>query len=42
MKRKPGRKETRRIGKPILRLSDLQVATSAVLNSFSCPNAQRG
>jgi site-specific recombinase XerD len=42
MKRKPGRKEKRRIAKTVLRLPDLEVATSAVLNSFSRPDAQRG
>ena len=43
MKRKPGRKEKRRrIGKTILRLPDLEVAKSAVLNTLSCPDAQRG
>src|SRR5437879_1095079 len=42
MKRKPSRKEKRRIAKSILRLPDLEVAKSAVLNSLSCPDAQRG
>src|SRR5258708_34845242 len=42
MKRKPGCKEKRRIGKTVLRLPDLEVAKSAVLNSLSCPDAQRG
>jgi len=42
MKRKPCRKEKRRIGKTVLRLPDLEVAKSAVLNSLSCPDAQRG
>src|ERR1035437_3975103 len=42
MKRKPGRMEKRRIGKTVLRLPDLEVAKSAVLNSLSCPDAQRG
>jgi hypothetical protein len=42
MKRKPSRKEKRRIGKTVLRLPDLEVAKSAVLNSLSCPDAQRG
>jgi site-specific recombinase XerD len=41
MKRKPRRKE-RRGAKSILRLPDLEVAKSAVLNSLSCPDAQRG
>ena len=42
MKRKPVRNEKRRIGKTVLRLPDLEVAKSAVLNSLSCPDAQRG
>ena len=42
MKRKSGTKEKRRIGKTVLRLTDLEVAKSAVLNSLSCPDAQRG
>jgi site-specific recombinase XerD len=42
MKRKPGRKEKRRIGESILRFPDLEIAKSAVLNSLSCPDAQRG
>ena len=42
MKRKPGCKEKRRIGKTVLRLPDLEIAKSAVLNSLSCPDAQRG
>jgi hypothetical protein len=42
MKRKPFRREKRRIGKTVLRLPDLEVAKSAVLNSLSCPDAQRG
>src|ERR1043165_8915046 len=41
MKRKSGRKEKRRSGKMVLRLPDLEVAKSAVLNSLSCPD-QRG
>ena len=41
MKRKPRRKE-RRGAKSILRLPDLEAAKSAVLNSLSCPDAQRG
>ena len=41
MKRKPHRKE-RRGAKSILRLPDLEAAKSAVLNSLSCPDAQRG
>src|SRR5438477_10026017 len=31
-----------RIAKSVLRLPDLEVAKSAVLNSLSCPDAQRG
>src|SRR5258705_12181970 len=31
-----------RAAKSVLRLPDLEVAKSAVLNSLSCPNAQRG
>jgi site-specific recombinase XerD len=42
MKRKPGRKGKRPIGKTVLRLPDLEVAKSAVLNSLSCPDTQRG
>ena len=41
MKRKPRRTE-RRGAKSILRLPDLETAKSAVLNSLSCPDAQRG
>lgn len=42
MKQKPTRKKKRRIAKTVLRLPDLEVAKSAVLNSLSCPDAQRG
>lgn len=42
MKRKPSRKEKRRIGKTVLQLPDLEVAKSAVLSNLSCPDAQRG
>ena len=42
MKTKPTRKDKRRIPKSILRLPDLEVAKSAVLNSLCCPDAQRG
>jgi site-specific recombinase XerD len=42
MKRKPTRKEKPRTARSILRLPDLEVAKSAVLNSLSCPDAQRG
>src|SRR5438270_9659479 len=41
MKRNSRRKE-RRGAKSILRLPDLEAAKSAVLNSLSCPDAQRG
>src|SRR6516164_8262705 len=41
MKRKPRRKE-RTAAKSVLRLPDLEVAKAAVLNSLSCPDAQRG
>jgi len=41
MKRK-SRKEKRSTAKSILRLPDLEAAKSAVLNSLSCPDAQRG
>ena len=42
MKTKPTRKDKRRVPKSVLRLPDLEVAKSAVLNSLSCPDAQRG
>jgi hypothetical protein len=42
MKRRPSRKEKRRIGNKVLRMPDLEIAKSAVLNSLSCPDAQRG
>src|SRR6266481_4509204 len=42
MKTKPTRKDKRRVPKTVLRLPDLEVARSAVLNSLSCPDAQRG
>jgi hypothetical protein len=41
-KRKPTAKGKRRIGKTVLRLPDLEVAKSAVLNTLSCSDAQRG
>jgi site-specific recombinase XerD len=41
MKRTP-RKGKRKSAKSILRLPDLEAAKSAVLNSLSCPDAQRG
>jgi hypothetical protein len=42
MKTKPTRKGKRRVPKSVLRLPDLEVAKSAVVNSLSCPDAQRG
>ena len=42
MKRTLRRKEQRVGAKSILRLPDLEIAKSAVLNSLSCPDAQRG
>ena len=42
MKTRPTRKDKRRVPKSVLRLPDLEVAKSAVLNSLSCPDAQRG
>src|SRR5262249_39064800 len=42
MKPKPRCKAKRANPKSILRLPDLEVAKSAVLNSLSCPDAQRG
>src|SRR4030088_2179580 len=42
MKTKPTRKGKRRVTKSVLRLPDLEVAKSAVVNSLSCPDAQRG
>jgi len=42
MKSKPRRNEKRGTARSILRLPDLDVAKSAVLNSPSCPDAQRG
>jgi hypothetical protein len=42
MKRKPHHKGTRSHAKTILRLPDLEVAKTAVINSLSCPDAQRG
>jgi hypothetical protein len=41
MKRKPRRKQLSR-PRSILKLPDLEAAKSAVLNSISCPDAQRG
>jgi integrase len=42
MKTKPTRKDKRRVPKTVLRLPDIEVARSAVLNSLYCPDAQRG
>src|SRR5882724_1144194 len=42
MKTKPTLKGKRRVPKSVLRLPDLEVAKSAVLNSLSCPDARRG
>ena len=42
MKQKIRSKRKLRTPKTILRLPDLEVAKSAVLNSLSCPDAQRG
>lgn len=42
MKRKSTRKQKHTAAKSVLRLPDLEVAKSAVLNSLSCPDAQRG
>ena len=41
-KTKADPKDGRRAPKSVLRLPDLEVAKSAVLNSLSCPDAQRG
>src|SRR5205807_823301 len=42
MKAKSDRKGKRRHAKAILGLPDLEVAKAAVINSLSCPDAQRG
>jgi hypothetical protein len=42
MKKKSHRKGKRSHTKAILRLPDLEVAKTAVVNSLSCPGAQRG
>ncbi len=42
MKRMPHRKGKRSRPKTILRLPDLDIAKAAVINSLSCPDAQRG
>src|ERR1700730_1227185 len=42
MKRTPHRKPKQRVAKSVLRLPDLEIAKAAVINSLSCPDAQRG
>ena len=42
MKQKQKRNPKGRVAKSVLRLPDLEVAKSAVLNSLSSPDAQRG
>ncbi len=42
MKKKPHHRGKRSHAKSILRLPDLEVAKTAVINSLSCPDAQRG
>src|SRR5437870_10392690 len=42
MKAKSHREVKRTHAKTILRLPDLDIAKAAVINSLSCPNAQRG
>jgi len=42
MKKKNHRKGKSSHTKSILRLPDLEVAKTAVINSLSCPDAQRG
>jgi hypothetical protein len=42
MKKKQKCNAKGRAAKSVLRLPDLEVAKSAVLNSLSCPDAQRG
>jgi hypothetical protein len=42
MKKKAHRKGKSSHTKSILRLPDLEVAKTAVINSLSCPDAQRG
>jgi len=42
MKQKQRRNAKRPATKSVLRLPDLEVAKSAVINSLSCPDAQRG
>src|SRR5437762_12817537 len=42
MKQSQKRNAKGRAAKSVLRLPDLEIAKSAVLNSLSCPDAQRG
>jgi hypothetical protein len=42
MKQKQKRNAKGRVTKSVMRLPDLEVAKSAVLNGLSCPDAQRG
>src|SRR6267154_625195 len=42
MKKKPHRRAKRTAARSILRLPDLETAKAAVINSLSCPDAQRG
>src|SRR5688572_5312804 len=42
MKKKPYRRAKRSPAKSILRLPDLEISKAAVINSLSCPGAQRG
>jgi integrase len=42
VKRKSVRRQKRPVAKTVPRLPDLEVAKSSVLNSLSCPDAQRG
>ena len=42
MKQKQKHNAKGRAAKSVLRLPDLEVAKAAVLNSLSCPDAQRG
>src|SRR3979409_463677 len=42
MKKKPSGRAKRSPAKSILRLPDREIANAAVINSLSCPDAQRG
>ena len=42
MRKKQKRNAKGRAAKSVLRLPDLEIAKSAVINSLSCPDAQRG